>query len=269
MADVLPVVTDEGAASTRRVYLAAGRRLPSVTTLLGLPSQDVFIPWAMRQAVEAAWQHRAQPMKRSEYMHQVLATANERRDAKALKGTEVHKAVEKALAAEPDTVADDDHDPSALQALDFLAANNLRCTSTERLIANLDIGYAGTFDCLATTPDDVFWLIDWKTGRVSSKAFYQLMAYVNATHVWSNVSNSWVEHDLAATVETLSVVHLEPDRWVEYRYPRERWETEQCLEYLTHLKAVYDGECRLEKVVLPLPKYSQQPQGATPLCSKL
>jgi hypothetical protein len=175
-------------------YRLDGAPVPNVTTILngGLP-KPALVGWAARMAGEAAAQlifgdgvePTAVVVDRLRQMGPTAVTAlcadaaQARRNAAAVKGTDVHAYAERVLHGEAVDV------PSELAGyvegyVGFLDRVELVPILTERPCASRRHWYAGRFDLLATI-DDEPWLLDNKTGSgVYGETACQVAAYARA-----------------------------------------------------------------------------------------
>jgi len=167
----------------RGSYLLNGRKVPSVTTILsdGWP-KPALAYWAAKEAAAAAvnrWDELA-ALPVSERIETIKRAPWERRDAAALRGTEIHELGERLVAGEPVEIPDAFLGPVNAYAR-FLDRFDVQPILVERPVANVSHEWAGTFDLRARLYDGTDWLLDLKTGSgVYETHAIQLAAYAHA-----------------------------------------------------------------------------------------
>lgn len=153
--------------------------LARVTTILATLNKEALIPWAVGQAMDAC-RERILPGQTytQEQLEEILEWAKGASDRTKTEaaghGTRAHKLIEAYLHT--GTWPDLENEHLAVQnsiALfqEWWAAQKFRVTDLEAYVADLEMGYGGTVDCLALDQDGHLVLLDWKT----SKAIYPEM----------------------------------------------------------------------------------------------
>lgn len=161
-----------------------GVPVPSVTTILNQGmAKPALVGWAGETTALYAvdhWQelNRLKPATRYKRIRE--ARFNQTRNA-TLRGSQLHEAAEAIVQGKPYTIPADSR-PQAEAYARFRDDWNVSPLATERIIANLDHSYAGTFDLLAMLGDEC-WLLDLKTNSsgLFPEVALQLAAYANAT----------------------------------------------------------------------------------------
>lgn len=190
-----------------RFYDTNGRKLPSVTTILGALAKPALVGWAAREERNALlassyiaykeevaamglevldageWQRRVLEVNGDQQAHRrAMSTA-------ATIGSTVHEAIERALRIEIETgVATElieppagEHQVKVTECLDkwveWRRQVDLRVIAVEKRLASQDYGFAGTLDLLAEVEGEVS-VLDFKTGKaIYSEAYLQNCAY--------------------------------------------------------------------------------------------
>jgi len=145
------------------VYKVGGKRVPSVTTILGILNKPALQHWAWQMGVEGL-----------DYRNV--------RDQAADVGTLAHHMIMCHLTGEePDTGEYSAHDIEQaenclIKYWDWEKAHKIKAVLVEAPLVSR-LGFGGTIDCLAEC-DGELWLIDHKTGKaIYDDMFYQLAAY--------------------------------------------------------------------------------------------
>jgi len=143
---------------------ADGKRLPSVTTILGILNKPALIHWAWDLGTQG------------------LDYRSVRDDAAGV-GTLAHYLIMCDLNGEtPDTseysAQDIDRAENCLiKYWDWKSQHNLQAKFTEHPLVSEKHGYGGTIDCIAEVGGEI-WLVDYKTGKaIYIEMIYQLAAY--------------------------------------------------------------------------------------------
>jgi len=181
------LLNDDGTAVTftkrGHSYRLNGEPVPSVTTNLkdGFPS-PALVSWAARETAAAAvdrWDELA-TLSVSERLEELRRAAWGRRDAAALRGTEIHTLGERIVAGEPVEIPEALVGPVNAYAR-FLDRFDVQPVLVERPVANVSHGWAGTIDLKALVSRSARWLLDLKTGKgVYESHALQLAAYAHA-----------------------------------------------------------------------------------------
>jgi hypothetical protein len=170
----------------RRQYRDSnGKRLPGVTTVLGVIDKPALIPWAARAAAEAtaaAIVDGGQPAAQAIEIGR-KAPFQRRQDA-ADAGTQAHACVEAHYAGEPwPEDASDAARACAQRVIDHIAARGYRVIASEWNSSIFDVGegWGGTLDFIVEREGLVF-VADLKTGKGAfDEVVPQLAAY---RHLW-------------------------------------------------------------------------------------
>ena len=170
-----PLVDRVSFRDSDHTYFLEGKRIPSVTTLLGNLSKPALPWWAAKMGAEAVADlldremgSSVTPDMRDEaFTLAQRAHINIMQDA-GKKGSAVHAAIEQFhtefFTAEPPT-----DDPRALAAweafLAWWATAALTCVSTERMIVDPDGRYSGRLDLLLEDSASLWYVCDIKTSK--------------------------------------------------------------------------------------------------------
>ena len=219
-------------------YRLDGRPVKSVTTLLQALAKPQLVAWAAREAAGYAIDHWADldAMPPSE-RHALIAKAHlKRRDKAAARGTQIHAWAEALIAGEPVEIPAE-HSGTVQGLANWWEGQKFTPVHSECAVYAdeddlLGIAYAGRFDLLAQHPEHGLTLLDWKTGSgVYPEFAVQLAGYAGAEHL--QVGD---EDEPMPVVDTLAVVHLQPDGPVLHLLDRqqrllaaERWELVRAL----------------------------------------
>ena len=169
----------------RHRYTLDGKRIPSVTTILGALDKPGLPYWAAGLvARDAITNHDywGQRIHNGEDPEQVIRdlkrTPWKERDKAARRGTRIHQVLEAAAHGDP-TDCPRDLLPMAQQAVDLLDREDVRTLETEARGYNRELWYAGTIDLIATVRGET-WLLDWKSSRsVHETHVIQVAAYAH------------------------------------------------------------------------------------------
>lgn len=193
-----------------KAYTWDGEPIPSVTTIIreGFPS-PALITWAARETAGYAvdcWEQLSQ-LSTSARLRELEGAAWKRRDAAALRGTEIHE-LGVDLAAGLPVVVPDEHRQAVEAYARWLDRWHVVPTITERPVVNPEHGWAGTIDLRALLLAEQDWLLDLKTGKgVYESHALQLAAYAHA-QLWLREDDELVPFTLP---EHVGVVHITPD----------------------------------------------------------
>jgi len=177
-----PLVDRVSFRDSDHTYFLEGKRIPSVTTLLGNLSKPALPWWAAKMGAEAVRERILdldlaavedwKPADQAAFADEAFTLAqrahiNIMQDA-GKKGSAVHAAIEQFhtefFTAEPPT-----DDPRALAAweafLAWWATAALTCVSTERMIVDPDGRYSGRLDLLLEDSASLWYVCDIKTSK--------------------------------------------------------------------------------------------------------
>lgn len=152
----------------RRYYTnpETGKRLPSVTTVLGMMSKPLLVPWAAKVTAQYAVDNwpRLGRLNRDKRIQEIKRAHDTIRNDSAELGDTIHEYAESYLKDEP-TPQITDENVSAVGAL-FAWVDEYKpeLLGAEVSVWNATYGYAGTFDLLAKINGET-WLLDYKTGK--------------------------------------------------------------------------------------------------------
>ena len=171
----------------RRQYKdASGKKLPGVTTILGVLDKPALLWWAAREAAQAtaaAIVDGGMPADRAIEVGK-KAPFQRRQDA-ADAGTQAHACVEAHYAGEPwPEDASDAARACAQRVIDHIAARDYQVVASEwcGTIGEYGSGWAGTLD-LIVERDGLRYIADLKTGKAAfDEVVPQLAAYAE---LWS------------------------------------------------------------------------------------
>ena len=169
----------------RHRYTLDGKRIPSVTTILGALDKPGLPYWsAGLVARDAITNHDywGQRIHNGEDPEQVIRdlkrTPWKERDKAARRGTRIHQVLEAAAHGDP-TDCPQDLLPMAQQAVDLLDREDVRTLETEARGYNRGLWYAGTIDLIATVRGET-WLLDWKSSHsIHETHVMQVAAYAH------------------------------------------------------------------------------------------
>lgn len=181
-----------------RFYEVEGRRLPSVTHILGCLGKPALINWAANQERAACLDAAADlytdcagtpPMSRAAFIATLTGRigkqkAHRRELEKAGEiGSQVHALIEWNLRSQlkqevgPEPRVVDDAQWAFMAFQDWANSVSLKPIYIEQIVFSLQHGYAGTMDLLALV-NGVPTLIDFKTGKaIYAEAYLQNIAY--------------------------------------------------------------------------------------------
>lgn len=170
-------------------YYWAGEQIPvSVTGVLGVIAKGGLVPWAAKQVAEYAVANAdlfTTMLERGDRDGAIRWLKGEpfaKRDKAADLGTRVH-ALAEAIATGQDVTVAEDEAPFVNAYLAWREATQPHYRLVEEMVANLQHGYAGTFDAMALI-DGNLWLLDYKTSSGTyAETALQLAAYANAEFI--------------------------------------------------------------------------------------
>jgi hypothetical protein len=210
-------------------YKLDGKKIPSVTTLLGNLSKPALPWWAAKMGAEAAVDFLDRRFddegmafighhERDEVFNLVQRAHMRKATDAAAKGSVVHNAIEQFhtnfFTAEPP-----EDDPRALAAwnsfLEWWATAGLTCVSTERIIVDPDGRYSGRLDLLCEDAHSNWYVCDVKT----SNGIYPEMILQNAGY--ASAIEGETGREVAGTkvlwlpegAEKLTVVERDREEW--------------------------------------------------------
>lgn len=197
--------------STHR-YRMDGKSVPSVTGLIkgGIPA-PALVNWAARTVAEYVADNpsdveQLRAMGRAPMVAALKEVPRQKRDAAALKGTDIHKIAERIIHGD-DVEVPADYVAHVQGYVDWLDRFAVEPVLTECSVGNRVHWYAGRFDLIADLGGDR-WLLDAKTGSgIYSEAAIQTDAYRNAEFYVTDDEPD-VELALPDGITRLGAVHI-------------------------------------------------------------
>jgi len=193
-------------------YRLDGLDVPSVTGLIkgGIPA-PALVSWAARTVAEYVADNpsdveQLRAMGREPMVAALKSVPNAKRDAAALKGTDIHALAERFASGEdPDVPAE--YLPHVQGYADFLDRFDVRPVLTECSVAHRKHWYAGRFDLVADIGLDR-WMLDAKTGSgIYAEAAIQTDAYRNAEFYVTD-DDPDTEHPMPEGITRLGALHI-------------------------------------------------------------
>lgn len=167
-------------------YKLDGRWVQGVTTLIkgGLPNKALMY-WSARTVAEYVADNQADVetmwgKSRSMMVAQLKEVPWEKRDAAAVRGTDVHALAERLVSGEEVDVPEHLHE-YVTACVEFLDEWRPITIAKERPVGHRTHQWAGKFDHIARVGSQT-WLIDWKTtaSGIWPETAFQLAAYSHA-----------------------------------------------------------------------------------------
>ncbi len=193
-------------------YRLDGLEVPSVTGLIkgGIPSPSLMY-WSARTVAEYVADNpsdveQLRSMGRSPMVAALKSVPWEKRDAAALKGTDIHSLAERVVSGE-DVDVPAEYLPHVQGYTDFLDRFGVRPVLTECSVAHRGHWYAGRFDLIADIGPDR-WMLDAKTGSgIYPEAAVQTDAYRNAEFYVTDDAPD-VEYPMPEGITRLGALHI-------------------------------------------------------------
>lgn len=165
----------------RRQYRVDGKRVPGVTTVLGVLDKPALLGWAATTAADAAVESCVNGMPPDEARKAGRAAVFARRDKAADLGTRAHAMVEAHFAGEAISVDVSDPEEAKVYACARRAIDHIEKTCTRVVLSETaytsPMGFGGTLD-LVVERDGKLLIADLKTGKgVHDEVVPQLAAY--------------------------------------------------------------------------------------------
>jgi hypothetical protein len=186
------------------------KRVPSVTTVIGMKAKPLLVGWAARTAAEYADENWQMLSNLSSYERvNLIKNAHTKRASDAADlGDSIHLFAEAYLKDEPMPAYPVEAQYSIANLIAWIDLYKPKLIAAE--VSKIsDHGYAGTFDLLAEIDGEV-WLLDWKTGKgVYDEVGMQLAALHFADRVLAE------EPTILPKATRFGVVHIRPDSVVE------------------------------------------------------
>ena len=202
-----------------RYFVDGQGPIPSVTTIQKmLDKSGPLVGWAKREAARCA-------VRNLEMLAQMKATGGDaaavnwlkaipdyQRDTAADIGSRIHGLAERLARGESVEVTEQER-PFAESYAAWIAANEPEFLYLEEMVANLSVGYAGTFDAILRMKGKT-WLCDVKTGSgIYADTSLQLAAYAGAEFIGR--PGDATRYRLPE-IEAYAVIHVRPDAPVEF-----------------------------------------------------
>lgn len=171
---------------SERIYEIDGKKLPSVTTILGCLNKPALMPWCAK--ITAAEFRRLVEDGNTDLdeVEQLAKKAYRAKSKEAMDiGTKVHEAIQNFFDSNLTMKAEELQDEDARRGFEaFLlwgAAHDVDIIRYEQVVSNGKT-YAGRYDLLATV-DGILTLIDFKTSTgIWDEYWLQTAAYANCLH---------------------------------------------------------------------------------------
>jgi hypothetical protein len=139
------------------------RLIPSVTTILSMLAKPGLDWWKRNQLLRIAYDN---PPKMDEsferFAYKCLELHQQPVEDAASFGTRVHDAIEKYFEGYP---IDDDLLEYVNPAFAWKQENQLRFIEREKILVNMEHGFAGTVDIVGLGANNEKFIVDWKTRR--------------------------------------------------------------------------------------------------------
>lgn len=235
-------------------YYLDGRKLDSVTKLLGGLPKPALVEWAARSAADEAvsnWTELSRMPPKDRY--EVIRSAHRnQRDEAGNRGTEVHRIAEKLGRHEEVPVPPllEGHVRSTVAFLDEFQIEVIR---QEVSGFNLALGYGGTFDllCLSRIFPERRILLDYKTNRtgIYGETALQLEAYSRFDAIDDGAGGEIALVDAAGgPITDHWAVHIKSDGYHVFEMERgdEPWELFEAGAKIARAMAGDRGETRLD-----------------------
>lgn len=166
---------------TRRQYRVDGKRVPGVTTVLGVLDKPALLGWAARTAADAAVEACANGLPPDAAKEVGRKAVFARRDKAADLGTRAHALVEAYFSGEAMRVQLDDPEGAKVYSCARRAINHIEATCTRVVLSEAaftsPMGFGGTLDLVVERNGRLF-VADLKTGKgAHDEVVPQLAAY--------------------------------------------------------------------------------------------
>jgi len=233
----MPLAKGDGVRNTTLRDAKKHGLYPSVTTLLGLFAKPGLQRWKEDQVLRIAFSN---PPKLDEsyeeYANRCLVMHEKPVEEAASFGTKIHDAIESYWKGE--------HIPDELlgyiqPALNWKQENQLTFIEFEKMLVNLQHGFAGTVDIVGKGSDNQMFIVDWKTRKtkkgqkVTAYDFqiHQIAAYAATYWGEDNVLNHRVHGANAFISSTeegrFEVIRYSPEdlakAWVDFTALCQLW----------------------------------------------
>lgn len=212
---------------TRPTNISDARLLglyPSVTGILDIFDKPQLVTWKINQAIFASLRLPKQEQESDEYYaKRVRESSNEQVEQAADLGTTIHRSIDMVMEdgtlerCEPEVIT------HVSPVLDWFRTRPFQILAKEKIIVNLQEGFAGTFDLGASfmAPDglEARIVIDWKTRK--TKPGVEVKAYdFQSWQIAAYAKTEYPDYFTAGRVYgiNLFISSTEPGRieWVKY-----------------------------------------------------
>jgi hypothetical protein len=234
----------------KHAYRLNGKRLTSVTTVLGggIP-KPMLVDWAAREAAKFATENPGAPFDAIARAHR------DKRDKAAVRGTAVHNLAEQLVHGEavevPEELA-----PYIDGYLRFLDTFEVAPLMTERTVLLADLGVAGRFDLIATSPHlnhGEPFIADVKTSSgVYRETAAQLAAYGYGADGYVTDTDPHTLHELPHVTASF-VLHCTPEGTHVVPFAETRDELGGDFDYFLSAHHIYERTLAKHKVKDPIP----------------
>lgn len=234
----------------KHAYKLDGKRLTSVTTVLGggIP-KPMLVDWAAKEAARFATENPGASFEA------IAGAHREKRDRAAVRGTAVHNLAEKLVHGEevevPEELA-----PYIDGYLRFLDDFQVTPLLTEHTVLLADLGVAGRFDLIATSPHlnhgDPF-IADVKTSSgVYRETAAQLAAYGYGADGYVTDADPHTLRELPYVTASF-VLHCTPEGTDVVPFAEHRDELAGDFGYFLSAHHIYERTLAKHKVKAPVP----------------
>jgi len=159
----MPRAKGDGERNTTLRDAKKHRLIPSVTTMLGLMAKPGLDRWKQDQLLRIAYDN---PPKMDEsferFADKCLVLHEQPVEEAADFGTRIHDAIEKYFEGYP---IDDDLLDYINPAFRWKQENKLRFIEREKILVNMEHGFAGTVDIVGLGANQEKFIVDWKTRK--------------------------------------------------------------------------------------------------------
>lgn len=211
-------------------YHLNGKRIPSVTGILGNLSKPALVFWSANMAADAVAEHvrgltfgpemaYPDPDALADELHHLAKRAHiDRKNKAAAKGSAVHNAIEQFHANFYEATPPEDFEQLAAWTafIEWWSTSGLTAVAVEQKVVDPDGRYAGRFDLLAKDDDDLLYVCDIKTSNgVYTESAMQNAAYAHALeaegeHTVAGTKVLW----LPAGATKLTCVERDREEWL-------------------------------------------------------
>lgn len=237
-------------------YKIDGEWVVGVTTALnGIPKN--LTRWAAREVADYAIRNLrtvSQVAESAGYgpaMDMLTALPDQRRDAAAIRGTDVHTLAEQYIQGEPIEVSDELR-PYVDGYAQFIADYEPESLHEELVVGNRAHGFAGRLDSIQRAKEFGTALIDYKTSnRIYGNHALQCIGYCNADIAL--IDGQTVPFD---RIDTAFILHIQPNTYDLIPVEVNEWAFDSFLVCLDHYKRNVQSDGRRLKALLgePLPR---------------